>query len=50
MPTEKDVRGGDFPLAPRSEHCTDTCPCGPVCGIAQSRNAGKVFPLPLPLL
>jgi ATP-dependent helicase/DNAse subunit B len=44
------VRAGDFPLAPRSEHCTDTCPFGPVCRIAQSRNTGKVFPLALPLL
>jgi ATP-dependent helicase/DNAse subunit B len=44
------IRTGDFPLAPRSEHCTDTCQFGPVCRIAQSRNTGKVFPLPLPLL
>jgi ATP-dependent helicase/DNAse subunit B len=44
------IRGGDFPLAPRSEHCTDTCPFGPVCRIAQSRNTEKVFSLPLPLL
>jgi ATP-dependent helicase/DNAse subunit B len=42
------VRAGDFPLAPRSDHCTDTCPFGPVCRIAQSRNTGKVFPLGLP--
>jgi ATP-dependent helicase/DNAse subunit B len=42
------VRAGDFPLAPRSEHCTDTCPFGPVCRITQSRNTGKLFPLPLP--
>jgi RecB family exonuclease/superfamily I DNA/RNA helicase len=44
------VRAGDFPLAPRSEHCTDTCRFGPVCRIAQSRNTGKLFPLALPLL
>ncbi|MCI0702471.1 MAG: PD-(D/E)XK nuclease family protein [Planctomycetia bacterium] len=44
------IRGGDFPLAPRSEHCTDTCPFGPVCRIAQSRHTGKVFPLALPVL
>jgi ATP-dependent helicase/nuclease subunit B len=44
------IRVGDFPLAPRSEHCTDTCRFGPVCRIAQSRNTGKVLPLALPLL
>ena len=44
------IRAGDFPLAPRSEHCTDTCAFGPVCRIAQSRNTGKVFPLALPVL
>ena len=42
--------GGDFPLAPRSDHCTDTCGFGPVCRIAQTRNTGKVFPLALPAL
>ena len=44
------VRAGDFPLAPRSEHCTDTCGFGPVCRISQGRSTGKVFPLPLPQL
>jgi RecB family exonuclease len=44
------IRAGDFPLSPRSEHCTDTCAFGPVCRISQSRNTGKVFPLALPLL
>ncbi len=44
------IRAGDFPLAPRSEHCTETCAFGPVCRIAQSRNTGKVFPLELPVL
>ncbi|MDB5312447.1 MAG: hypothetical protein JWO38_6649 [Gemmataceae bacterium] len=44
------IRAGDFPLAPRSEHCTDTCRFGPVCRIAQSRNTGKVFPLALPVV
>ena len=44
------IRAGDFPVAPRSEHCTDTCGFGPVCRIAQGRTTGKVFPLPLPLL
>jgi RecB family exonuclease len=42
------IRGGDFPLAPRSEHCTDTCQFGPVCRIAQGRSVGKIFPLSLP--
>jgi RecB family exonuclease len=44
------IRAGDFPLAPRSEHCTDTCGFGPVCRIAQGRGVGKVFPLPLPVV
>jgi len=44
------IRRGDFPLAPRSEHCTDTCPFGPVCRISQSRASGKVFPLSPPTL
>ena len=44
------IRAGDFPLAPRSEHCTDTCSFGPVCRIAQSRNTGKVFELELPVV
>jgi hypothetical protein len=44
------IRAGDFPLSPRSDHCTDTCAFGPVCRISQSRNTGKVFPLALPVL
>lgn len=44
------IRMGDFPLAPRSETCTDTCGFGSVCRIAQSRNTGKVFALELPLV
>src|SRR5262249_3532886 len=44
------IRAGDFPLAPRSEHCTDTCEFGPVCRIAQSRNTEKVLPLALPVV
>ena len=43
------IRAGDFPLAPRSETCTDTCAFGSVCRIAQSRSTGKVFELELPL-
>ncbi len=46
----RHIRAGDFPLSPRSEHCTDTCAFGPVCRIAQSRNTGKLFPLTLPVL
>jgi ATP-dependent helicase/nuclease subunit B len=42
------IREGRFPLAPRSEHCTDTCPYSHVCRIAQSRNTGKRFGLALP--
>ena len=44
------IRAGDFPLAPRSETCTDTCAFGCVCRIAQSRNTGKVFALELPVI
>ena len=43
-----NIRRGAFPLAPRSEDCTATCPFGPVCRIGQSRSVGKVFDLPLP--
>jgi ATP-dependent helicase/DNAse subunit B len=44
------IRSGDFPLAPRSATCSDTCDFGSVCRIAQSRHTGKVFPLELPVL
>jgi len=44
------IRAGDFPLAPRSPTCTDTCAFGCVCRIAQSRNTGKVFALELPVV
>ncbi|MBX9628766.1 MAG: exodeoxyribonuclease V subunit gamma [Gemmataceae bacterium] len=44
------IRAGDFPLAPRSEHCTETCRFGPVCRIGQSRSVGKVNTLALPVL
>ncbi len=43
-----NIRDGRFPLAPRSEYCTDTCPYGQICRISQSRNTGKVFGLSLP--
>jgi ATP-dependent helicase/DNAse subunit B len=42
------IRRGHFPLKPRSEHCTDTCPFGQVCRIAQSRHVAKDWELPLP--
>ncbi len=42
------IRDGRFPLAPRSDNCTDTCPYGQVCRISQSRNVGKAWDLALP--
>jgi ATP-dependent helicase/nuclease subunit B len=42
------IRDGHFPLAPRSDHCTQTCSFGHVCRISQSRNVGKTWDLPLP--
>ena len=42
------VRAGEFPLKPRSEQCTETCPFGQVCRIAQSRSQEKLWELPLP--
>lgn len=42
------IRDGHFPLAPRSDTCTDTCSFGPVCRIGQSRNVGKVWDLTPP--
>jgi ATP-dependent helicase/DNAse subunit B len=44
------IRNGEFPLAPRSEHCTDRCPFGSVCRITESRNTGKVLPIALPVV
>ena len=43
-----NIRRGNFPLAPRSEHCTATCPFGQVCRIAQARAVAKEGMLPLP--
>lgn len=43
-----NIRGGAFPLRPRSEHCTQTCDFGQVCRITQSRHVGKDWELPLP--
>jgi ATP-dependent helicase/DNAse subunit B len=39
------VRDGQFPLAPRSPTCTETCSFGQVCRISQSRNLGKTWHL-----
>jgi RecB family exonuclease len=44
------IRGGVFPLKPRSENCTDTCSYGQVCRIAQSRPVEKTWELSLPLI
>ena len=42
------VRSGAFPLQPRSEHCTETCPYNQVCRISQSRSVGKRREMPQP--
>jgi ATP-dependent helicase/DNAse subunit B len=42
------LRRGVFPLHPRSEHCTQTCPFGQVCRITQARSVEKAWELPLP--
>ncbi|MBO0699241.1 MAG: PD-(D/E)XK nuclease family protein, partial [Zavarzinella sp.] len=42
------IRGARFPLAPKSDTCTETCSFGQVCRIAQSRNTGKLWDLGLP--
>jgi ATP-dependent helicase/DNAse subunit B len=46
----RHIRAGDFPLAPRSETCTETCPYAQVCRIAQGRGSGKSWELALPVL
>lgn len=38
-----NIRRAAFPLAPRSDQCTATCPFGPTCRISQSRSVGKTF-------
>jgi ATP-dependent helicase/nuclease subunit B len=43
-----NIRGGIFPLKPRDENCTNTCPYGQVCRIAQARSVEKTWELPLP--
>src|SRR5262249_41533494 len=44
----RHIRGGAFPLAPRSEHCTQTCDFGQVCRIGQARAVGKAWELAPP--
>jgi ATP-dependent helicase/nuclease subunit B len=46
----RHIRAGDFPLEPRSETCTETCPYSQVCRITQGRGAGKPWELALPVL
>jgi ATP-dependent helicase/DNAse subunit B len=46
----RHIRGGDFPVQPRSEKCTETCPYAQVCRISQSRSLGKMWEFPLPAL
>jgi ATP-dependent helicase/DNAse subunit B len=43
-----NVRRGAFPLHPRQEGCTQTCPFGQVCRITQARSVVKAWELPLP--
>jgi ATP-dependent helicase/DNAse subunit B len=47
-----NIRQGQFPLKPRSEHCTQSCDFGQVCRISQSRTAveNKTWQLPLPVV
>jgi ATP-dependent helicase/nuclease subunit B len=45
----RHVRDGDFPLEPRSETCTETCPYAQVCRITQGRGR-KGWELPLPVV
>jgi hypothetical protein len=44
------VRGGVFPLKPRAEDCTNACPYGQICRIANSRAVEKIWELPLPVV
>jgi ATP-dependent helicase/nuclease subunit B len=46
----KHIRAGDFPLEPRSETCTETCPYAQVCRITQGRRTEKTWELALPVL
>jgi ATP-dependent helicase/DNAse subunit B len=46
------IRQGEFPLRPRSPHCTQTCDFGQICRISQSRSAveKKQWDLSLPMI
>jgi ATP-dependent helicase/nuclease subunit B len=44
----RHIRAGDFPLAPRSDACTETCPYSQICRISQGRRVEKKWELPLP--
>jgi ATP-dependent helicase/DNAse subunit B len=44
----RHVRAGDFPLTPRSDTCTETCPYAQVCRITQGRSVEKKWELALP--
>jgi ATP-dependent helicase/DNAse subunit B len=43
----RHIRAGDFPLAPRSDNCTETCPYSQACRITQARGR-KGWELSLP--
>ena len=45
-----NIRGGVYPLKPRSETCTQTCQFSQVCRISQARSVDKSWSLPLPQL
>ncbi|HEY1381341.1 MAG TPA: PD-(D/E)XK nuclease family protein [Gemmataceae bacterium] len=44
------IRRGVFPLKPRADDCTEACPYGQSCRIAQSRSVEKDWELPLPMI
>jgi ATP-dependent helicase/DNAse subunit B len=46
----EQIRQGRFPLAPRSERCTETCNYAQICRISQSRHVGKTGQLELPTI
>jgi ATP-dependent helicase/DNAse subunit B len=46
----RHIRQGAFPLAPRREHCTETCPYGQICRITQARRVEKTWTLSLPIV
>jgi ATP-dependent helicase/DNAse subunit B len=38
------IRGGEFPVASRDEHCTSRCNFNTICRVAQVRSLGKIWP------